>query len=72
MKASFSFLMMLLLASTAGAEGRYITYQVSGDAYEGYYVRASADAPLVLLVHDWDGLTDYEIQRAMMLSALGW
>ena len=30
------------------------------------------DAPLVLLIHDWDGLTDYEIKRANMLSDLGY
>jgi dienelactone hydrolase len=27
---------------------------------------------LVLLVHDWDGLTDYEIRRAEMLAAQGY
>ena len=32
----------------------------------------SPDAPLVLLVHDWDGLTDYEVKRAGMLEELGY
>jgi dienelactone hydrolase len=26
----------------------------------------------VLLVHDWDGLTDYEVKRAQMLAQLGY
>ncbi|MBW1726431.1 MAG: dienelactone hydrolase family protein [Deltaproteobacteria bacterium] len=29
-------------------------------------------APLVLLIHDWDGLTDYEIKRANMLAESGY
>ena len=46
--------------------------QVNGSDYEGYYVSPSDDAPLVLLFHDWDGLTDYEIQRADMLAEMGY
>jgi dienelactone hydrolase len=26
----------------------------------------------VLLIHDWDGLTDYEIKRADMLAEMGY
>ncbi len=29
-------------------------------------------APLVLLVHDWDGLTEYEEKRAEMLNKMGY
>ncbi|NNL77414.1 MAG: prolyl oligopeptidase family serine peptidase, partial [Desulfobacterales bacterium] len=32
----------------------------------------SNQAPFVLLIHDWDGLTDYEIKRANMLAELGY
>jgi dienelactone hydrolase len=32
----------------------------------------SKKAPLVMLIHDWDGLTDYEIKRANMLSEHGY
>ena len=49
-----------------------MTYQVNGQSYEGYYVSPSDQAPFVLLIHDWDGLTDYEIQRANMLADLGY
>src|SRR5210317_1901729 len=65
---------LLLTVSTAafGAAGAAVTYQVDGKSYEGYYISPSSQAPLVLLVHDWDGLTDYEIKRANMLAKLGY
>jgi len=64
--------LMLLVVSTASASGKAISYKVNGKAFEGYFVSPSANAPLVLLIHDWDGLTDYEIKRADMLAELGY
>jgi dienelactone hydrolase len=52
--------------------GTAVTYEINGQPYEGYYIRTSEKAPLVLLVHDWDGLTDYEVRRAHMLADLGY
>ena len=60
-----------LALSPVFAAGKAVDYQINGENYEGYYVSASADAPLVLLIHDWDGLTDYEIKRAEMLAGMG-
>jgi len=54
------------------AEGESVSYEVNGEPYEGYYVSPGADAPLVLLIHDWDGLTDYEVKRAGMLAEMGY
>jgi len=54
------------------ATGEVVTYEVDGQPYEGYFVSPGADAPLVLLIHDWDGLTDYEVQRADMLAEMGY
>ncbi|WLQ16763.1 dienelactone hydrolase family protein [Hahella aquimaris] len=65
-------LLSLVVSCSALAAGKTVTYQVDGDAYEGYYVSPGKDAPLVLLVHDWDGLTDYEVKRAEMLSGMGY
>lgn len=62
----------LIISTSVYATGESISYQVNGEAFEGYYTSPSANAPLVLLLHDWDGLTDYEIKRAEMLSALGY
>lgn len=63
---------LTLHASSAGAAGQNVTYQVNGSDYEGYYVSPGASAPLVLLIHDWDGLTDYEVRRAEMLAEMGY
>jgi dienelactone hydrolase len=54
------------------AVSQTFTYDVQGDSYEGYFVSPKKNSPLILLVHDWDGLTDYEIQRANMLAELGY
>lgn len=58
--------------AAAAAAGTVVSYEIDGKPYEGYYVAPSADAPLVLLLHDWDGLTDYEVKRADMLAELGY
>ncbi|HSH71074.1 MAG TPA: dienelactone hydrolase family protein [Deferrisomatales bacterium] len=49
-----------------------VRYEVGGQPYEGYFISPAADAPLVVLIHDWDGLTDYEVKRAGMLADLGY
>lgn len=63
---------ILTLASCAGGEGRTAFYEAGGKRYEGYFVTPSPNAPLVLLIHDWDGLTEYEMRRAEMLGELGY
>lgn len=63
-------LLMLLLSLPLAAQ--QIDYQVAGETYQGYFVSPADDAPLVLLVHDWDGLTEYEKKRAAMLNDLGY
>ena len=70
----FIYVVLLLAVSTVafGATGTPVTYQVNGQSYEGYYISPSDQAPFVLLIHDWDGLTDYEIKRADMLADLGY
>lgn len=60
------------LISAASVAGENKIYNVNGNDYEGYWMKAGDDAPLVLLVHDWDGLTDYEMKRAKMLSDMGY
>lgn len=66
----------IFAAGTAGAEitGDYHRYEVDGTAFEGYVATNTAIEPkgTVLIVHDWDGLTEYEERRADMLAALGY
>lgn len=67
-------LLLLLLVIPAAASGAGVTvqYQVGGKPYEGYYVSPGPDAPFLLLIHDWDGLTEYEVQRAGTLAKSGY
>ncbi len=62
----------LLLAAGVALGGGPVRYAIDGEAFEGYLERGAPGAPLVLLVHDWDGLTEYEIQRAGMLAGMGY
>ena len=54
------------------AAGENVSYEINGQSYEGYYVSPAKNAPLVLIIHDWDGLTDYEVKRANMLADMGY
>jgi dienelactone hydrolase len=73
MRYLISILLILAVSTVAyGATGAAVIYQVDGKSYEGYYISPSNQAPLVVLIHDWDGLTDYEIKRAHMLAELGY
>ena len=69
---SFFVVLVLVVASAAAAAGGPVPYQVNGESFTGYYLSPADRAPLVLLVHDWDGLTDYEVKRAQMLAQLGY
>jgi len=68
----YVFLLLSVSTVTFGATGAAVTYQVNGQSYEGYYINPSDPAPFVLLIHDWDGLTDYEVKRADMLADMGY
>jgi len=72
MRATGLFIMLLMLAFPVFAKGEPVTYRIDGIDYEGYYTSPGEKAPLVLLVHDWDGLTDYEVKRSEMLAAMGY
>ncbi|UCH81419.1 MAG: dienelactone hydrolase family protein [Nitrospiraceae bacterium] len=72
MRTLLTLFFLLAFISTAGAAGKHITYQVNGETYEGYYISPSPDAPLIMIIHDWDGLTDYEVKRADMLADMGY
>lgn len=65
-------IILFLPAVIWGGEGKTVEYTVNGNLYEGYVINQTGTAPLVLLIHDWDGLTDYEIKRSRMLADLGY
>jgi len=72
MKYVFTLFFVLIFSSTAIATGEFVSYKVNGEPYEGYLVSPSPNAALILLIHDWDGLTDYELKRANMLADMGY
>lgn len=73
MKTICTMALLILLAGPAvAAEGKTVTYEVKGAAFEGYYISPGSHAPLVLMIHDLNGLTDYEVKRAQMLAGMGY
>lgn len=72
MRYILTLITVLAVTASAAYGGQAVTYTVDGNPYEGYFVSPSPDAALVLLIHDWDGLTDYEIKRAHMLADMGY
>jgi dienelactone hydrolase len=62
----------LFAGAVAAVGGKMAVYEVDGQPFEGYIAKVSAAAPMVLLIHDWDGLTDYEVKRSNMLAELGY
>ena len=63
---------LTLVATISFASGKIVDYSVGGEPYEGYFISPGKGTPLVILIHDWDGLTDYEVKRANMLSDMGY
>ncbi|PLX73450.1 MAG: dienelactone hydrolase [Desulfuromonas sp.] len=66
------FVFLFWAATTLAATGQTVDYKVDDETFEGYYISPAKDAPLILLIHDWDGLTGYEVKRAQMLADLGY
>ena len=65
-------ILALLLATTAPAFAQDITYTAADREFGGYFADAENAKGTVLIVHDWDGLDDYERQRADMLAEMGY
>lgn len=47
-------------------------HTVNNRAYESYYIDKGKTATLVFIIHDWDGIGEYEVKRAEMLAELGY
>ncbi len=62
----------LAAALAAPALAEDVTYEAEGTALTGYFAAAEEPRGLVLIVHDWDGLTGYERRRADMLAGMGY
>lgn len=65
------------VAVTARADliGEPIAYTINEQPYEGYFAQNEGfgdNQPVVLLIHDWNGLGDYEQRRSQMLAEQGY
>jgi dienelactone hydrolase len=52
-----------------------MVYSIAGQPYEGYFAINEGlgdNQPVVMVVHDWNGLGDYEKRRAEMLAEQGY
>ncbi len=64
---------LIALAPFIAQAGDVVNYKVGSEAFEGYMAKASGPSKgLVLVIHDWDGLTDYEVKRSEMLASMGY
>ncbi|WP_235042316.1 dienelactone hydrolase family protein [Vreelandella profundi] len=70
---AITLLSLALPALAYSPAGNDITYKINAENFQGYFVSAGENAQgTVLIIHDWDGLDDYERQRADMLAAEGY
>ncbi|MDK9687293.1 dienelactone hydrolase family protein [Halomonas sp. LC1] len=70
---TFSTLALSTVAYGFTPSGDDISYEVNGERFEGYFVSGGDNAKgSVIIVHDWDGVDDYERQRADMLAEQGY
>ncbi|WP_336273055.1 dienelactone hydrolase family protein [Vreelandella indica] len=71
--STLTLLALALPALAFSPAGEDISYSVNGEDFQGYFITGGNNAKgSVLIVHDWDGLDDYERQRADMLAERGY
>lgn len=63
---------LLAVAAEAAAAGDRTTYQVDGATFEGYLAEAASPRGAVVILPTWNGLSDYEKDRAQMLADMGY
>ena len=69
-KFSLAVILTAALASQAVA-GQNVTYSIDGQEFEGYAASVVNARGTIVVIHDWDGLTDYEMDRVDMLADMG-
>jgi len=72
MKRFCILFIILCFGAAVQAAGSRVEYMVDDAVFEGFFISPAPGAPLVFMVHDWDGLGDYEVRRANMLAEKGY
>ncbi len=71
--ASFAAVTAIISLTGAVNAGETVNYASGTMALEGYKAPAKGTSKgMVLVIDDWDGLTDYERKRADMLAGMGY
>ncbi len=61
----------LAFATTTALAGENLTYTVNGSTFDGYLAEAENPRGTIVILPTWNGLSDYEKDRAQMLAELG-
>lgn len=73
LKLSLTAFALSSTVAFAAFAGETVDYTSGDMALEGYKAAAKGTSKgLVLVIHDWDGLTEYERKRADMLADMGY
>lgn len=58
-------------AATSALAGDDVTYTVDGSTFNGYLAQAEQPRGTIVILPTWNGLSDYEKDRAQMLANMG-
>lgn len=61
----------LTFAAATALAGENATYEVDGDTFNGYLAQAKTPRGTIVILPTWNGLSDYEKDRAQMLADMG-
>lgn len=61
-----------MLLSSTQVSAKLVNYSVHDELFQGYFTSPEAPKGLIVLIHDWDGMNEYEIKRADMLHEAGY
>lgn len=62
----------LVIAATSASAGDSVPYTVGGQPFEGYLAPAENPRGTIVILPTWNGLSDYEKDRALMLAEMGY
>ncbi len=60
------------VAAASAMAGESLTYSVDGNTFDGYLAKAENPRGTIVVLPTWNGLSDYEKDRAQMLADLGY
>jgi len=66
---------LITTAARADIVTESVIYDIGGQPYEGYFARNGGfgdSQPIVMLIHDWNGIDAYEQRRTEMLAERGY